>query len=104
MNKNKNNYSYYFITCLYKLLSHDLPSPYTFGLKERKKINFAKPRDRHPEDKEVIERFNRYTSNIKCRCGRNIYEHPDMKVGSHFISFRYYGELCPFMLIGERIR
>jgi len=80
-----------------------LPSPYTFGLKERKKITFAKARDGHPEDKEVIERFNRYTSNIKCRCGRSIYEHPDMKVGTHYISHPYYGPLCPFILIGERI-
>jgi hypothetical protein len=80
-----------------------LPSPYSFGLKERKKIGFAKPRDKHPEDMEVIERFNRYTSNIVCRCGRSIYEHPEMKIGPHYISHLYYGPVCPFMLIGERI-
>jgi len=36
-----------------------------------------------------------------CKCGRGIYDHPVMTVGNHYRSMPYYGDLCPFIAIGE---
>ena len=38
---------------------------------------------------------------INCRCGRSIYDHPEVKVGHHYASAPYHGDLCPFLLLKE---
>ena len=38
-----------------------------------------------------------------CKCGRSIFDHPDMTIGNHYRSMPYHGALCPFLMIGERL-
>lgn len=38
-----------------------------------------------------------------CKCGRGIFDHPDMTIGDHYRSMPYHGALCPFLMIGERL-
>lgn len=54
--------------------------------------------DLKTEDKrKQIERI------FTCRCGRSIFDHPDMTIGNHYRSMPYHGALCPFIAINERI-
>lgn len=36
-----------------------------------------------------------------CKCGRSIFDHPDMTIGDHYRSMPYHGALCPFLQIKE---
>jgi len=63
--------------------------------KRRKEILFGSPA-------ETWSDFNRKVIKlINCKCGRSIYDHPEVRIGDHYVSIPYHGALCPFLLLKE---
>jgi len=63
--------------------------------KNRKEILFGYP-------KETWSNYGKKANEIiNCKCGRSIYDHPEVKVGHHYASAPYHGDLCPFLLLKE---
>ncbi len=52
-------------------------------------------------NKEKAKEKRKIEGPFVCKCGRSIYDHPCMTVGSHYTSMPYHGDLCPFLLIKE---
>jgi len=63
--------------------------------KNRKEILFGYPKETWSKNKQKI------ADPINCKCGRSIYDHPEVKVGHHYASAPYHGDLCPFLLLKE---
>ena len=68
---------------------------YSFSMKERREILFGNPKQPGPKP------FPKLKDPINCKCGRSIYDHPEVKVGHHYASAPYHGDLCPFLLLKE---
>ena len=77
-----------------------LTNGYTFSQKAKRErlLGHLKPSDGTVNKKKST--FDEFDAFI-CKCGRPIHDHPCLVVGNHYGSIPYYGDLCPFLAIGE---
>jgi hypothetical protein len=77
-----------------------LTNGYTFSqnAKRERLLGHLKPSDGTVNKKSPT--FDEFDIFI-CKCGRSNYDHPCLFIGNHYSSMPYYGDLCPFLAIGE---
>jgi hypothetical protein len=77
-----------------------LTNGYTSRKRRREVLGFGVPREDWFKDAKGKSQIKNDPI-FECKCGRSIYDHPDLLVGCHYRSMPYYGDLCPFVTIGE---
>jgi hypothetical protein len=77
-----------------------LTNGYSSRKKRREILGFGVPKEKW--SKEANQKGQIKNDPVfECKCGRSIYDHPSLFVGYHYASLPYYGDLCPFIAIGE---